>query len=245
MKTILIVGSTSEIAQATAEEFAKNGWNLILAARDEKKNSAIKSHLITKYGINAYTIHYDAAHHDESKSLLDMALGVSAEVNAVLISHGVLPNQEEIEGDTDKIASVFKVNSLSVIEISELTAQYFEKRMSGTLAVISSVAGDRGRQSNYIYGASKSVVSTYYQGLRNRLYKSGVSVVTIKPGFVDTAMTADIQKNALFASPESVGKSIYKAMIKKKNIVYLPWFWRYIILIVKSVPETIFKRLKL
>jgi len=124
-------------------------------------------------------------------------------------------------------------------------ANYFEKRGKGNITVISSVAGDRGRQSNYIYGSAKGALSVFLQGLRNRLAPRGVSVTTIKPGFIDTPMTADIKKGPLFASAELVGTRVYKAMKRGESVVYTPFFWRFIMLIIIHIPECIFKRLKL
>jgi short-subunit dehydrogenase len=145
----------------------------------------------------------------------------------------------------DKALEEFQVNCTSVISLLILLANYFEPRKRGCIAVISSVAGDRGRKANYLYGAAKAAVTVFLGGLRGRLAKSGVSVITIKPGFVDTPMTASMRKGLLFASPRKVGEGIYHAMLKGKEVVYLPWFWRPIMLVVKSIPEPIFKKLSI
>ena len=145
----------------------------------------------------------------------------------------------------DTIASC-NTNALSVISLLTLLANHFEEKKSGTIAVITSVAGDRGRQSNYIYGASKAMVSVFLQGLRNRLFHSQVNVLDIKPGFVDTPMTAHIKKGGpLWAKPEAVAKDIVNAIEKKKDLLYTPFFWRYIMLIIRNIPECIFKKGKL
>jgi short-subunit dehydrogenase len=132
-----------------------------------------------------------------------------------------------------------------VISLLTISANYFEQRRRGCIAVISSVAGDRGRKSNYVYGTAKAALTTFLQGLRNRLSSSGVTVVTVKPGFVATPMTAHMKSGLLTASPQAVGQGIYEAMMKKKDVVYLPWFWQPIMFIVKSIPESVFKRLSL
>jgi hypothetical protein len=132
-----------------------------------------------------------------------------------------------------------------VIEFITAAANYFENKKSGTIVVIGSVAGDRGRQSNYIYGTAKSMLSTFLQGLRNRLHPHGVQVITVKPGFVDTPMTASFKKGALWASADSIAAGIEKAIAKKSDVVYLPGFWRFIMLIICHIPEGIFKKLKL
>jgi short-subunit dehydrogenase len=134
---------------------------------------------------------------------------------------------------------------LSALSFLTLLANYFEKRGTGTLAAISSVAGDRGRQSNYIYGTTKAALSTFLQGLRNRLSSKNVHVLTIKPGFVDTPMTAHLKRGLLFATPEKVAQDIIRAIAGKKSVLYTPWFWRWIMLAIKMIPETIFRKLRL
>jgi short-subunit dehydrogenase len=140
----------------------------------------------------------------------------------------------------------FDINAVSTLALLTLLANRLEAQKHGTLAVISSVAGDRGRQSNYVYGAAKAAVTTFLGGLRQRLVKSGVAVLTIKPGFVDTPMTATIaNKGALWAQPDRVAVGIVQAIDRRRNIVYLPWFWRWIMLVIRHIPEALFKHLKL
>jgi short-subunit dehydrogenase len=136
-------------------------------------------------------------------------------------------------------------NALSVIALLTLIANQFEQQGFGAIAVISSVAGDRGRESNYVYGTAKGAVSIFAQGLRNRLARAGVKVVTIKPGSVDTPTTAALKKGALWSTPASVAKRIHRAMANGENIVYTPWFWRWIMGIIRAVPESIFKKTRL
>jgi len=156
-----------------------------------------------------------------------------------------LPDQRECERSVAKTLEAFQTNAISTIALLTEIANRFEARGRGVIAVISSVAGDRGRQSNYVYGAAKGAVNIFTQGLRNRLAKKGVAVVTIKPGFVDTPMTAHLPKNALFASPEYVGARIFKAIERREDVVYVPWFWFFIMTLIRHVPERIFKRLNL
>ena len=167
-------------------------------------------------------------------------------IDVLLVTHGTLPDQKQCEQDSDQALRAIAENGLSVVNILTIAANIFEKQKQGNIAVISSVAGMRGRQSNYVYGSAKAMVSTFLQGLRNRLHKSGVSVTDIKPGFVDTPMTAHIEsKGALWASSEQVGEIIVQSISKNKQTVYAPFFWRYIMLIITSVPEFIFKKLSL
>lgn len=184
----------------------------------------------------------DLASHDQ---LLELAFHKLGEIDAALIAHGDLPNQKECEHAWATTERALTTNFLSPVAFLTWFANYFETRGKGNITVISSVAGDRGRQSNYIYGSAKGALSTFLQGLRNRLAPRGVSVTTIKPGFIDTPMTADIKKGPLFVSAEVVGKRIYKAMVKGESVVYTPFFWRFIMLIIQHIPEFIFKRMKL
>ena len=164
----------------------------------------------------------------------------------MLIAHGTLSDQADCEKSVDALRSEFDINALSTMALLTTLANTFEARKSGTLAVISSVAGDRGRQSNYVYGSAKAAVSTFLSGLRQRLAKSNVDVLTIKPGFVDTPMTANIaNKGALWAKPDQIAAGIVRAIDKRRSVVYVPWFWRGIMLIIRHIPESIFKKLKL
>jgi short-subunit dehydrogenase len=166
-------------------------------------------------------------------------------IDIVLIAHGSLPDQKACEQDTQKTLEAINTNAISTISLLTYLANHFERQGRGTIAVISSVAGDRGRQSNYVYGTAKAAVTVFLQGLRNRLYKSGVQVLTIKPGFVDTPMTAAFKKGLLWASPEEIAKAIYIAIATTKDIIYAPWYWRWILLIIRHIPEILFKRLSL
>ncbi|NLF25447.1 MAG: SDR family NAD(P)-dependent oxidoreductase, partial [Deltaproteobacteria bacterium] len=162
--------------------------------------------------------------------------------DTVLVAYGSLPDQQACQADYSSAEQAFKVNFLSVVSLLTFVANVFEAKRCGTIAVISSVAGDRGRQSNYIYGTAKGALSIFLQGLRNRLHAAGVTVVTIKPGFVNTPMTAGLAKGALFVGPEVIARGIFKAIDKSKDVVYLPWFWFLIMALIKAVPEFIFKR---
>ncbi len=245
MKKILIIGATSAIAHHTAINFAQSGWELHLVARNTEKLQIIKQDILARHKTDVFTYEQDALDFDNHKVLFEDILNNADFLNAVLIAHGTLPNQEEIQNEPDEIRREFDINALSVMSYATIAAEYFEKKKSGNISIISSVAGDRGRMSNYIYGAAKSAVTAFASGLRARMQKSGVSVLTIKPGFVDTPMTDDVDKNFLFANPKDVGRAIYDAMINEKDLLYVPGFWKIIMLIVKSVPESIFKKLKM
>jgi short-subunit dehydrogenase len=187
----------------------------------------------------------DLARCDEHAALLDRAQASLGGLDVALIALGTLGDQKESERDWVVAERELSTNFLSAASLLTLLGNRFEAQRGGTLAVISSVAGDRGRQSNYVYGSAKAALSTFTAGLRNRLFKSGVHVLTIKPGFVDTPMTAHLPKNALFVGPDKIARGIVRAIDRRRDVVYLPWFWRWILLIIRSVPEFVFKRLSL
>jgi decaprenylphospho-beta-D-erythro-pentofuranosid-2-ulose 2-reductase len=166
-------------------------------------------------------------------------------LDTALVAHGLLGNQKQDQSDPASANRVLETNFLGPASLLGLLANRFEAQRSGSLAAISSVAGDRGRPTNYIYGAGKAGLDAYLSGLRARLGKAGVNVLTVKPGFVDTPMTAHLPKNPLFASAESVARGIHRALSRRRSRVYLPWFWRPIMTIIRLLPEPIFKRLNL
>lgn len=245
MKKILIIGATSAIARETARLFASAGDALFLVARDAAKLEMVANDLKSRGAARVESFEMDANDFERHGLILHEAEEILGGLDVVLIAHGTLPDQKACEASFERTEAELRTNFLSVVSLVTRAANDFEKKRAGTIAVITSVAGDRGRPSNYVYGTAKGAVSIFLSGLRVRLAKPGVAVVDIKAGFVDTPMTAGFKKNALFASPEAVGLGVYKAILKKKDIVYLPWFWRWIMSAVRSIPECIFKKLSL
>jgi len=246
MRKILIIGATSAIAEATARLFAARGDALFLVARNAEHLRAVVADLNVRGAARTDNATLDATDFAAHKAVLDRAERDLGGIDVALIAHGTLSDQAQCERSLDAMRREFDTNAISTIALLTSLANRMEARRSGTLAVISSVAGDRGRQSNYVYGAAKAALSTFLGGLRQRLAKSGVIVLTIKPGFVDTPMTAGIaNKGALWAQPERIAAGIVKAIDGRRNIVYLPWFWRWIMLVIRHIPEPLFKRLKL
>lgn len=244
-QNIVIFGATSAIAEQAARIWAKRGDQLVLVGRNAEKLSAIAQDLKVRGATHASFKALDlnqVEKHSNLVSDLEQELG---RIDVALIAHGLLGDQRQAEKDFSAAQAIWQTNFVSAASLMSLLAPVFEKQKSGTIAAISSVAGDRGRQSNYFYGSAKGALSIFLSGLRNRLFSSQVNVVTIKPGFVDTPMTADFKKGALWASPETVGLGIVRAIDKKRSVVYLPGFWRLIMTIICSIPETVFKRLKL
>lgn len=244
-KNIVIIGATSDIAEATARIWAKEGGNLFLIARNEERLGSLCRDLQV---VGAGEVHrelLDVMDFNRYDEILNRIKESFNSIDIVLIAHGSLSDQEECEDDLQKAAEEFTLNATTTISLSLGIAGLLKRQQRGTLAVISSVAGDRGRQSNYVYGAAKGGVSTFLQGLRNRLYHEGVQVVTIKPGPVKTKMTTGMETNFLWSEPSKVASQIVSAITDKKDIVYVPGYWRWIMMGVKAVPERLFKRLRL
>jgi decaprenylphospho-beta-D-erythro-pentofuranosid-2-ulose 2-reductase len=245
MRKMLIIGATSAIAEATARLFAVDAERFYLVVRNSDRLDAVARDLRIRGAVQVETQVMDANNLDEHAAMIERAIEALGGLNTVLIAHGTLPDQRACEKSTVVTLSELQTNCLSIIALLTRLANHFEQQQHGTLAVISSVAGDRGRQSNYVYGTAKAAVSTFLQGLRNRLHRSGVQVLTIKPGFVDTPMTAQFKKGLLWAKPGAIAKRIHKSIGKNIDVIYLPWFWRFIMLVVRYIPENLFKRLKL
>jgi len=242
---VLIVGATSAIAQETAKRFAEEGNDLFLIARNEANLQAVADDLRVRGANKVETAVLDLNELSEHAGLLENVNQSLGGLDIALIAHGTLGDQEASQADFDLARQELKTNFLSIVSLLTPIANQFEAQKSGVIVVVSSVAGDRGRQSNYVYGTAKAGVTTFLQGLRNRLSKVGVSVITIKPGFVDTPMTAHIEKGPLYVGPDVIANGIYQAILNKQDVVYLPVFWFGIMTVIRHIPEGIFKRLSL
>lgn len=243
-ETLLIVGATSAIAEALARRYASGGASFFLGARDPEKLAAVADDLRARGAGRVLTHPFDASDAGGQVSMLEAASGAFPRFDVAVVAYGTLPDQESVERDADAVGAAFETNATSVVTLLTRLGNLFEAQGAGTIVVISSVAGDRGRPSNYVYGAAKGAVSLFAQGLRARLARSGVHVVTVKPGLVDTPMTAHLPKNALFASPEQVADKIHRAITRDANVVYAPGFWRPVMAGVRSIPEVLAKKLK-
>lgn len=245
MKNIVIIGATSAIAEAAAQLFAERGDRLYLLARNRERLDMLAQDLTVRGAPTVDVDSLDVTHFDSHQGILARVFSTLGRVDVVLIAAGSLPDQKACEADFGKMLEELNTNALGPLSLLTNIANRLEQQRRGTIAFISSVAGDRGRQSNYIYGAAKGMVSIYLQGLRNRLFKSGVNVLDIKPGFVDTPMTAAFKKGLLWAQPADVAEAILRGIDKKKSQVYAPFFWRYIMLVIRLIPEAVFKKLSL
>ncbi|HTC53613.1 MAG TPA: SDR family oxidoreductase [Steroidobacteraceae bacterium] len=245
MKRVLIVGAGSAIAQAAGRIFAARGDALCLAGRNRPALEAIAADLRVRGAklVHVETLDLNAIQaHGPLLSNSEQALGG---LDTVLIAHGTLSDQPACEHSVDLTIRELTTNGVSVVALLTLIANRFERQRSGAIAVISSVAGDRGRRSNYVYGSAKALVTAFLSGLRQRLRKSAVAVITIKPGFVDTPMTAAFPKGLLWASPQHVARGIVKAIDRSATVAYLPSFWGPVMLMIRAIPEAIFQRLNL
>jgi decaprenylphospho-beta-D-erythro-pentofuranosid-2-ulose 2-reductase len=242
---VLIIGATSAIAGETAKAYAEDGSRLFLTGRNAAKLAAVGDDLRVRGAAQVHTAILDVSQISRHREVLDSAIATLGGLDVALIAHGTLPDQAGCQQRVADAVEALHVNFTATIALLTELANYFEGQRSGCIAVIASVAGDRGRQSNYVYGAAKGGVERFLQGLRNRLYRSGVAVVTIKPGLVATPMTAAMKQNPLFASARRVGRGIHRAIERRRDVVYIPWFWRPLMAVIKSFPERIFKRLHL
>ena len=244
MKSLLILGAKSEIAISTAKLYAKNGWDLILVGREVSKilllfKIELEEEFNSKVKLCDLDILKFQSHITFFKSLLQKPDGVICFI-------GLLGNQKKSEIDFYQTNKIIDSNFTGIVSMLNIFANYFEKKGEGFIACVSSVAGDRGRKSNYTYGSAKAALTTYLSGLRNRLSSKNVHVMTVKPGYVKTKMTKDLNiPNILKVSPNYVAKKIYKMQQRKREIIYIPRFWSLIMILVKLVPERIFKKLNI
>jgi short-subunit dehydrogenase len=247
-ENVVVLGATSGIARPLCHILAQHGCRLILAGRKRDELDKIAADLHIRFQIEVFVEPFDALDLAGHNAFVDRCLQhFNGVIEGVVLCYGYMPEQAKTQMDFAEARRTIDVNFTSVVSILNLMANHLEQRKCGYIAAISSIAGDRGRQSNYTYGAAKAALSAYLQGLRNRLYRAGVHVLTIKPGFVDTSMTHGLldSNSSLMASPNRVAQDIYRAIQKRKSVVYTPWFWAVIMLIVRAIPEAIFKRLML
>ncbi|WP_126243776.1 SDR family oxidoreductase [Chitinophaga rhizosphaerae] len=243
MPTVLILGAGSDIAVALARRYAAAGFTLQLAGRNPEQLRPLEQDLRIRHRI-AVTVHaFDAL---DFTSHAGFYRALPAPPDVVLCVFGYLGSQEKGQQDWQEASRILHTNFTGAVSILNIVAEDMAARGKGTIIGISSVAGDRGRMSNYLYGSAKAGFTAYLSGLRNRLWHSGAHVMTVEPGFVATQMTGHLALPALLtAQPGEVADDIFKAAEKKKNVLYTKWFWRYIMMIIKNIPEPIFKKKKL
>ena len=241
---ILIVGATSAIAIATARRFAIRNPHFCLFARNINKMESVSKDLIIRGAASAKCLSIDLVDQDQQTAKIKEAFSLFKGFDVVLVCYGFLPNQSQCETNIKQINNALDCNALSVLSLLTTLVPYMENSNKATIAVVTSVAGDRGRRSNFIYGSAKAMVSSYLQGLRGKLAKTNISLLEIRPGLVDSPMTSHLPKTRLFSSPDTIGKKIEWGIDKQKTTIYAPGYWRPIMWVVKLMPDKLFMRVK-
>jgi decaprenylphospho-beta-D-erythro-pentofuranosid-2-ulose 2-reductase len=243
MNNILILGSNSDIAKAIAKQYAQKGFNLLLASRKPEIQKEFAKDLMLRNNVEIECHEFnvlDYSTHDDFLARLE------GQFSGVICAVGYLGKQENAQICFDETSTIIGSNYTGVVSILNKISEVFLKKDKGFIVAISSVAGERGRKSNYIYGSAKAALTAYLSGLRNSLYNHNIHVLTVNPGFVSTKMTKHLDlPEKLTSSPEQVAKDIYNAQQSQKNVLYTSWVWQWIMLIIKLIPESIFKRLSL
>lgn len=243
MNWLLILGGGSDIGKAISHKFAKEGFSIYLAGRRKEELEKDAKDIEIRYGVKACALEFDAVSYKSHKGFYE---NIKEKPAGVVCVFGYLGDKKKADVDFDEAEKIIAVNYTGAASILNIIANDFEEKKKGFIIGISSVAGDRGRQSNCLYGSAKAGFTAYLAGLRNRLFKANVSVLTVKPGFVRTKMVDNAKLPPLItAEPEEVAKDIYNAWKKKKDCIYTKWFWKYIMLIIKYIPEGMFKRMSL
>ena len=243
METVLILGATSDIGIAMAKKFASSGYNIQLATRKPAELDAVKSDIEIRYKVDCTIRAFDALQFHSHAAFFER---LNPKPDITISIFGTMYEEDDAFNEWDLTQMMIDVNYTGVVSILNLAAKYYTERKKGAIIGISSVAGDRGRASKLIYGSSKAALTAYLAGLRNKCFKDNVHEMTVKPGFVYTRMTEHLPlPKALTSTPNEVASLVYDAYVKRKNTIYVKWFWRYIMLIIKNIPEFQFKKMKL
>jgi len=243
MPSVLLLGAGSDIAGSLARKFASAGYGIQLAARNVLRLEPLQKDVAIRYNVNCSLHEFDAAAPETHNAFFE-SLPVRPDIAISIF--GYLGDQDKAKSDWSECERILTVNYTGAVSILNIVANAYAARNEGTIVGISSVAGERGRQSNYFYGSAKAGFTAYLSGLRNRLYPAGVHVLTVKPGFVETKMTENMPlPPRLTAQPDAVAAAIFEAVRKKKDVLYVKWMWRWIMFMIKCIPEGVFKKMKL
>ena len=243
MSYVLIIGAKSDIAKEVARVYAKNGYNLYLAARNSSELEDLKTDIEVRSSVDVQLKEFDIIDYNSHKKFYEE---LEEKPLGVVVVSGYMVEQKLAQKDWDESLNTINVNYTGAVSILNIIANDFEKERRGFIVGVSSVAGDRGRKANYIYGSAKAAFTAYLGGLRNRLYESDVSVLTVKPGFVNTKMTEDLDlPEKLTAQPIDVAEDIFNAQQRGRNVIYTKSIWLLVMLIIKHIPEFIFKKLSI
>ncbi len=243
MKYVLILGAGSDIARPLAFLYAKHGYNIYLASRSYDQLARDANDIKLRFNVNARALTFDAADTESHKSFYE---SLPQKPIGVISLVGTLGDQKQSEVNFKEAKVVIDTNYTGLVSIIHIIAEDFEKRREGFIVGVSSVAGERGRKSNYVYASAKAGFTTFLSGLRNRLHSAGVKVMTVHPGYVRTKMIEGRETPGIMtASAEEVAHDIFNAQQAGKDFVYSKWFWRYIMLAFAMIPESVVKKLDL
>jgi short-subunit dehydrogenase len=242
---ILVLGATSKIAQEIARLAAADKKELLLVARHQERLNTVAGDLLARGAGKVQCVCADLADISGHDAVIGDILAKAPDFDTILLAYGTLGDQTRAEESPDYAVSELNTNFNSAVSLLTRFSTPLAARGTGCIAVITSVAGDRARRSNYVYGTAKGALSLFTQGLRAKLADTGVRVITIKPGPVATPMTAGMANSRRFARPEAVARTIYRAIERgKPDILYVPFYWRWIMLVIRAIPESIAKRMK-
>lgn len=243
MPTVLILGALSDVAKALAYEYGKNGYDIFLAARNKERLTPLCSDLTIRFNQKIEPFEFDARAFNTHETFYQ---NLPSKPDVVINVFGYLGNTERAIKNWDESLNIIESNYTGAVSILNIVANDMMERKSGVIIGISSVAGERGRQSNFLYGSAKAGFTAYLSGLRNKCFHHNVHVITVKPGFIQTSMTEGMSLNPkLTAQPQQIAKAIFNAQKKRKNVIYTLWMWKYIMFIVRNIPEGIFKKMKM
>ena len=244
IETWIILGASSSVGRAFARQAAAKGADVVLAGRDTEDLARTAQDILARFDVSATAFPFDADDYDTHEALAN-ALNERQAPFGIFLLFGTMPEQSAIDANFDLAVQTINVNYLGAVSILSRLAAKLEADGSGRVVVMSSVADDRGRLKNYVYGSAKAGLNAYLQGLRARLCRSGVSVTTVKTGFIDTDMTFGAPGLFLVATPDACAEACLTSAEKGRDVAYFPWFWRYIMLIIRHIPEKIFKRMSI
>jgi len=244
-RAVVIIGSSSAIARALADRFAAAGCRVILAGRDQEDIERTATDLRVRRRAWAQFVHFDAENFDSHRAFINECAGLfGGPIDGVVLAQGYMPEQAAAETNPHLAVRAVHVNFAACVTVIGAALAKMPEQ-GGFIAAISSVAGDRGRPSNFVYGSTKAGLNTYLAGLRAKVRSRGISVTCVKPGFVDTAMTWGLPGLFLVASPRAVADDVVRAVRRGRSEIYTPWFWRWIMLIIRCIPGPVFNRMKL
>ncbi|MEM9684427.1 MAG: SDR family NAD(P)-dependent oxidoreductase, partial [Pseudomonadota bacterium] len=243
-ETWIVMGASSSIGRAFARQAAADGADIVLAGRDTDDLQRLAADVALRADCDVDVIYFDAQATGQHEEFVDRCVGRDGSINLMLL-FGTMPDQDATDADFELARQSIEVNYVGAVSVLNRFAPHLEKQGAGKVVVLSSVAGDRGRIKNYLYGSAKGALNLYLQGLRARLQRSEVSVTTVKAGFMDTDMTFGLPGMFLVASPEDCAAACLKLSDKGREVAYFPFFWWGIMTIIKAIPERIFKRLSI